>query len=1107
MPDPMQLLNTWLALEALEPQSSPKQEKLIKDEAPRRSDRRSGKAVPKVLLPFDLEAGVMPWQTGAGDRQLLALEPGEAIRWYIPLAFIRLKPSVERMVAYLEDEGPEREKASGVAVLALASFDEEGYALPSKLLLSSFGWAVGEVLAGRLDKLHRYLDFEDDLKRDIGDALVEQDEVGTVIPTSRRGFVRAMGRLQERFHLPADLLERPRVAIRMIGDTEKDPVEIINSLLLDDLYKVRNAGVATNGTGYGPALRSYLGMDRPARRYDVLDDKQALERLLAPERMPLARWPAPKPAKLVTLQQAAVNAAFTELADGGLMAINGPPGTGKTTLLRDVIASVIAKRADILEGFDDPEEAFSPVDLVAEGGKAQILFALDQRLKGHGIVVASSNNAAVRNVSEELPRMKAVAADMALDYFPGTAGALNGDAECWGLVAAVLGNRANRTHFVETAWWGEEWGLERYFASVTRRIGKAQANRPPSKLVEAERPPRTRTEAFERWQRARLDYRTIKATLEHARAERDALHHALKGAAAERRAVEVATAAMAAAEVELMQANETLQQAEVASREMMQRLEDARRILDGTSATRPGFLERLVGGRQQAIWQLRQEQAVEDMRRWMEAHAAASAELNRAKTRAAETTTRYSQAEEALAAAQAVLRHLEMLQNQAPERSGEHLVGPAFWGQDHQAIHTASPWGDDEFTAMRDAMFAAGLRLHRAFIDAAAGPMKSNLGLMMNHLKGKRVPSGAAEHLADLWDSFFLMIPLVSTTFASFGRLTEGLGSETLGWLIVDEAGQATPQAAIGALWRSRRALIIGDPLQIEPVATAPVGLVRSICAIHDARADEWAAPRASVQTLADSASTFMTRLEAGDGVREIGLPLLVHRRCEDPMFSISNSIAYGNLMVHAVKERPSAIANSLSFLGKGSHWVDVQSGSPKWSPAEGEVVLALLRALATAGVQRPNLFIISPFREVADRLRKRIIHSGVLEGLGIQRKGRNWQDWGDSHVGTVHTFQGKEAEAVFLVLGASAEASQGSRTWAGGTPNILNVAATRAKQVFYIIGHHDRWRNAGSFATAAHLLPVSEWASQSAFDIPADMEEPLVDGDMEPVDDEALAQ
>lgn len=54
--------------------------------------------------------------------------------------------------------------------------------------------------------------------------------------------------------------------------------------------------------------------------------------------------------------------------------------------------------------------------------------------------------------------------------------------------------------------------------------------------------------------------------------------------------------------------------------------------------------------------------------------------------------------------------------------------------------------------------------------------------------------------------------------------------------------------------------------------------------------------------------------------------------------------------------------------------------------------------------------------------------------------------------MGTIHTFQGKEAPIVFLVLGADKNSS-GAASWAVREPNMMNVAATRAKEEFYVIG------------------------------------------------------
>ena len=147
-----------------------------------------------------------------------------------------------------------------------------------------------------------------------------------------------------------------------------------------------------------------------------------------------------------------------------------------------------------------------------------------------------------------------------------------------------------------------------------------------------------------------------------------------------------------------------------------------------------------------------------------------------------------------------------------------------------------------------------------------------------------------------------------------------------------------------------------------------------------------------------------------------------------------------------------------------------MDSSAAKWSPDEGKTALALLERLADRGVTQPDLYLIAPFRDVADRLRRLVVGHGVLTRLGIAPKAQ--KAWGAQRIGTVHTFQGKEAEAVFLVLGASADASRGSRDWAGGSPNILNVALTRAKAI-YVVGRHAAWRQAGVFAVAAETLPV----------------------------------
>lgn len=348
----------------------------------------------------------------------------------------------------------------------------------------------------------------------------------------------------------------------------------------------------------------------------------------------------------------------------------------------------------------------------------------------------------------------------------------------------------------------------------------------------------------------------------------------------------------------------------------------------------------------------------------------------------------------------------------------------------------------------------------KLFIDAAAEPIRHNLGVFMRLLSNNNSscisPKVRAKFIKDLWSTFFLVVPSVSTTFASVSRMLQDLPLSTLGWLLIDEAGQATPQAAVGAIMRSKRAIITGDPIQIEPVVTLSSKLTKAICQEFEVDANRFNAPEASAQTLADKASSYFAQFDIKDnGRRKVGLPLLVHRRCTDPMFSIANIIAYGGLMVQGKATSHSPVGKCLG----GPTWFDITGKDiEKWCPEEGAKVLELLYRLKNATIE-PKLYIVTPFRKVADNLRKIIIDSKILYGWLAPEK---IDSWPFHHIGTVHTLQGREAEAIIFVLGA--QNSSGAREWAGCAPNLLNVAVTRAKEVMYVIGNRNSWKHHGVF-------------------------------------------
>ena len=79
------------------------------------------------------------------------------------------------------------------------------------------------------------------------------------------------------------------------------------------------------------------------------------------------------------------------------------------------------------------------------------------------------------------------------------------------------------------------------------------------------------------------------------------------------------------------------------------------------------------------------------------------------------------------------------------------------------------------------------------------------------------------------------------------------------------------------------------------------------------------------------------------------------------------------------------------------------------------------------------------------------------------------------SNVGTVHTFQGKENKVVFLVLGAS-DKEKGAANWAVSEPNIINVAATRAKVWFFIIGDKKLYQSIGSETITKTIKAIDDY-------------------------------
>ncbi|RKI74531.1 hypothetical protein D7X55_02295 [Corallococcus sp. AB049A] len=872
--------------------------------------------------------------------------------------------------------------------------------------------------------------------------------------------------------LAADIVKPPEFAIRsyqhMFSKDTPEPL-LLNSFFLGDLGRAKTL-FADNRA---PAnLTCYLrGLS--AQRRNLLSEKDALDEVMSPAWTPPARWPGPNRSPLVLLQQAAINIATQGTAHGRITAVNGPPGTGKTTLIRDLVAAVVTARAESMALFDNPVDAFIPTGVQVKWSQFKgELFKVDDRLLGFEMVVASSNNKAVENVSAELPTLKSVAEDIpGLRYFTTISNALQ-STPTWGLVAAVLGNKKNRRDFKQVFWEDGDHGLATYLCSAMGTlqsfgfedpVTKERRTRPP-RVVSEEEAPRSPREARYQWDAARKAFLESLARSRQNLARREHVRDALRSLPKHEDEVRRREGELTQSEVSRRVAQGTLEAARTQEASTRRELEKARTAFDAHERLKPPFFHQLFRTGRAREWS-RVRASLELKLHSLEGALKKAEEESTAGERAAQMAVfarrlAQQQLEKAVAARETAMSTVRAER----DRTEGGCIDADFFRRPHAERQMSTPWLNQMEQEARDDVFVAALALHKAFIGVVAKPLRDNLSALMRAMS-KGLPAEQRSLLPHLWSSLFLVIPLISTTFASVGRMFKDLPPESLGWLIVDEAGQATPQSAVGALMRTRRAVVVGDPMQLEPVVTMPQSLTAAICRSLGVDPLRFNAPVASVQTLSDSASSYMAEFAGKDGSRQVGVPLLVHRRCSEPMFSLSNAIAYEHLMVSAKKAAPSRIRDVLG----PSAWLDVRgTAEDKWCHEEGEQVVDLLRRLRHAGVP-PSLYVVTPFVAVETNLKSLLRRQGVFQG---------WVDepwkWMEERVGTIHTVQGREAEAVIVVLGATREDQRGARDWAGRQANLLNVAVTRAKEQLYVIGNRTLWRESGFFAALHVGLPSS---------------------------------
>ncbi|MGN0639537.1 MAG: AAA domain-containing protein [Oscillospiraceae bacterium] len=884
--------------------------------------------------------------------------------------------------------------------------------------------------------------------------------------------------------------------------------------------------------------------------------KAAVDEILDINNAPLGKWPSKYNPAL--MQQIAINLQTNPNAPtGNVFSVNGPPGTGKTTLLKEIIVNNIVERAVLLAEYENPDDAFDEHSFVNGNGKGGRYYQFvpywctfkNDKINDYGILVASCNNAAVENISKELPRQDKILKDITPDketdeltakamnevralfdvnsaqhtlrvkksktdaavdendifFSHWASNLLSGDdnsVSAWGLIAAPLGKKKNISDF--------------YFGAMND-ILKTQISF-PDKEVKEQRP---------------MDYCTARTDFLNQLKFVKSLRENISKNASERResrqtyldAVNVLKIEnLDVLQNEYLRLQSSLENLKIDCGNKLNSLDLEYKVLDKNTTLQNEItqvqaqldsfkMERLalnrdeiklrseaLNGKKKGLFSLFKkqdnsageklllaekiatqlsliEEQISEKSRLLSSLTKSFEELQAQKSALAvkisEVKKTFVDSSSAIQGKmrdiQARLERIGRCENivsqykeQTPADFAEvddELIRNILSGDSKvsTAAQLVNPWVTAEYNREREKLFYYAMNLHKCFL-LASDCCKYNLITLAQYWKlrtgsDKNLVKFDSEEIKDiapaLFQTLFLMVPVISSTFASVGRLFKDVTKQNvIGTLIVDEAGQASPECVVGALYRCRKAMIVGDPKQVEPVVTDELDLLRN--AFDDETLALYKNKSLSVQCFADRMNKLGTYLSGDNEPEWVGCPLLVHRRCISPMFEISNEISYAGIMKQQT-EPPKADLEK-KFVYERSMWIDVKGreiGSKNhYVREQGEKVCEIIRTalLKSGGIS--EIYIISPFTSVVLGVRNELKEV-------LRDSEEKLEHFLTNNIGTVHKFQGKEANEVIFLLGCD-ESAAGAVKWVNS--NIVNVAATRAKFRLYIIG--DRSEN-----------------------------------------------
>lgn len=286
--------------------------------------------------------------------------------------------------------------------------------------------------------------------------------------------------------------------------------------------------------------------------------------------------------------------------------------------------------------------------------------------------------------------------------------------------------------------------------------------------------------------------------------------------------------------------------------------------------------------------------------------------------------------------------------------------------------------------------------------------------------------------------------------------------------LIVDEAGQTSPEIAFPSFYLAKKAVIVGDEQQIPPVwgITRPLDIALAQKNRVIADISQYKYLEANGLNCSQSSVMAVAGLSCAFNKYGRGLLLREHRRCYDEIIEYSNRLVYnGNLQAlrgSAENNPENPLMGYLPALGYKNIITEAstKAGGSRCNRKEAEEIAKWVKENFPVLCQKyPKteqnmiLGIITPFKAQSVMIRAQIKEFAPSYMKEVT-------------VGTVHTFQGAER---CVIIFSSVYGNQDRCFFINQSKSLMNVAVSRAKDSFLVFG--DRGGLTGGENSAAGLL------------------------------------